>query len=134
MEPIVFLKYVRRQNVKISSEFENLKELEFMIHNLKSVQPDGSRHGSGYHSDISDKLILLERKRAAVAGCISNHLEAWEKAEKIINCVEKERGKLILYYRFILGYTWEIISKKLGISENQLLRIQKEAFQEIARF
>lgn len=134
MEPIAFLKCVQRENLRISNEFENLKEIEFMIHNVKSVQWEGARHGGGYHSDTSDKLILLERKREALTRRITKHIEMLEKAENIIDCVGEEREKLVLYYRFISGYPWETIARKLKICENQLYRIQAKAFKKIAGF
>ena len=132
MEPIAFLKYVRRQDVQISSEFDDLKELESMIYSVRSVQWEGTRHAQGYHGDISDKLILLERKRAAVAGRIASHLEAWERAERIIERAGDERARLLLYYRFILGYPWDKIQKRLGIAASQVHCIKRDALRAVA--
>lgn len=134
MEPIAFLEFVRRQNVQVSSEFDDLKELEAMIYSVRSPQWGEARHAGGYRGDISDKLILLERKREALTRRITSHIEMLEKAENIIGCIGEERGKLVLYYRFILGYSWETIARKLKICENQLYRIQAKAFKKIAGF
>ena len=131
MEPIAFLEFVRRQNVQVSSEFDDLKELEAMIYSVRSPQWGEARHAGGYRGDISDKLILLERKRAAVAGRISSHLETWEKAERVIEHASDERERLLLYYRFILGYPWERIRKKLGLAASRIHKVKRAALRAV---
>ena len=46
-----------------------------------------------------------------------------------VNKVEDFNERMVLRYRYILNYTWEQISEKMGYSTRQVIRIHGEALK-----
>ena len=61
-------------------------------------------------------------------------VEAREKAERIIDYASDERARLLLFYRFILGYPWDKIQKRLGIAASQVHCIKRGALRAVAAY
>lgn len=123
-------RYLRRGyriNLEIESKKEVLEELKANLDGIKAIQASEKVQGGDIPSDNAmfnriNKLMEVEKDLASLYDI---QVELNEK----INKVEDFNERMVLRYRYILNYTWEQISEKMGYSTRQVIRIHGEALK-----
>lgn len=123
-------RYLRRGyriNLEIESKKEVLEELKANLDGIKAIQLTEKVQGGDIPSDNTmfnriNKLMEVEKDLASLYDI---QVELNEKVNKVENFNER----MVLRYRYILNYTWEQISEKMGYSTRQVIRIQGEALK-----
>lgn len=124
-------RYLRRGcriNLEIESKKEVLEELKANLDGIKAIQFSEKVQGGDIPNDDNamfnriNKLMEVEKDLASL---YDTQVELNEK----INKVEDFNERMVLRYRYILNYTWEQISVKMGYSTRQVIRIHGEALK-----
>lgn len=123
-------RYLRRGyriNLEIESKKEVLEELKANLDGIKAIHFSEKVQGGDISSDNAmfnriNKLMEVEKDLASL---YDTQVELNEK----INKVEDFNERMVLRYRYILNYTWEQISVKMGYSTRQVIRIHGEALK-----
>lgn len=117
-----------RINLEIESKKEVLEELKANLDGIKAIQFSEKVQGGDIPNDDNamfnriNKLMEVEKDLASL---YDTQVELNEK----INKVEDFNERMVLRYRYILNYTWEQISVKMGYSTRQVIRIHGEALK-----
>ena len=115
-------------NLEIESKKEVLEELKANLDGIKAIQFSEKVQGGDIPNDDNamfnriNKLMEVEKDLASL---YDTQIELNEK----INKVEDFNERMVLRYRYILNYTWEQISVKMGYSTRQVIRIHGEALK-----
>ena len=122
-----YLKRGYRINLEIESKKEVLEELKANLDGIKAIQLTEKFQGGDTSSDNAmfnriNKLMEVEKDLASLYDI---QVELNEKVNKVENFNER----MVLRYRYILNYTWEQISEKMGYSTRQVIRIHGEALK-----
>lgn len=122
-----YLKRGYRINLEIESKKEVLEELKANLAGIKAIQLTEKVQGGDIPSDNAmfnriNKLMEVEKDLASLYDI---QVELNEKVNKVENFNER----MVLRYRYILNYTWEQISEKMGYSTRQVIRIHGEALK-----
>lgn len=122
-----YLKKGYRINLEIEAKKEVLKELKANLDGIKSVKFSEKVQGGDILGDNAmfnriNKLMEIEKDLAKLYDI---QVELNDK----INKVEDFNERMVLRYRYILNYTWEQISEKMGYSSRQVIRIHGEALK-----
>lgn len=122
-----YLKRGYRINLEIESKKEVLEELKANLDGIKTIQLTEKVQGGDTPSDNAmfnriNKLMEVEKDLASLYDI---QVELNEK----VNKVEDFNERMVLRYRYILNYTWEQISEKMGYSTRQVIRIHGEALK-----
>lgn len=81
---------------------------------------------------LDQMLIKLESLEEQIIKEIDKLVDLKIKAKKAIECLEDERYKLVLEYRYINCFYWEEIAFKLGYEKRYLLKLHREAINEFS--
>lgn len=122
-----YLKKGYRINLEIEAKKEVLKELKANLDGIKSIKFSEKVQGGDIPGDNAmfnriNKLMEIEKDLAKLYDI---QVELNDK----INKVEDFNERMVLRYRYILNYTWEQISEKMGYSSRQVIRIHGEALK-----
>lgn len=122
-----YLRKGYRINLEIESKKEVLEELKTNLDGIKAIQFSEKVQGGDIPSDNAmfnriNKLMEVEKDLASLYDI---QVELNEK----INKVEDFNERMVLRYRYILNYTWEQISEKMGYSIVNTHRIHKRAIE-----
>lgn len=122
-----YLKKGYRINLEIEAKKEVLKELKANLDGIKSIKFSEKVQGGDILGDNAmfnriNKLMEIEKDLAKLYDI---QVELNDK----INKVEDFNERMVLRYRYILNYTWEQISEKMGYSTRQVIRIHGEALK-----
>ncbi len=135
MEPIEFFENVRRQRRQVLNQLEELEECSMQARSVHGVTwGEMARHGVGVHGELSDKLIRIEEKRAAVAALISRTVETMERAARLIEHISNVRVQTVFYYRYMLGYPWREVMKILGMKGGRIHSMKRQGLKEIENY
>lgn len=104
----------------------NVAERE-VAYSLDAISDTVSLYDPVYNKN-GDELLLMDKIED-----VKCHEENWTEKVAIKEAFENldEREKKIIKYRYFLGKTQTEISKKVGISQAQVSRIEKEALSQI---
>lgn len=115
-------------NLEIESKKEVLEELKANLDGIKAIQFSEKVQGGDIPNDdnaMFNRINKLMEVGKDLASLYDTQIELNEK----INKVEDFNERMVLRYRYILNYTWEQISVKMGYSTRQVIRIHGEALK-----
>lgn len=72
-------------------------------------------------NELKQKVICYRYKKVKIC------LELYDKIETL----EDEQEKRLLKYRYIRGYTWDVIADKMGYSVRQVFNIHSKALKTL---
>lgn len=127
MDKKSYLKKGYRINLEIEAKKEVLKELKANLDGIKSVKFSEKVQGGDILGDNAifnriNKIIEIEKDLARL-------YDIQVELNENINRVEDFNERMVLRYRYILNYTWEHISEKMGYSIMNTYRIHKRAIE-----
>lgn len=127
MDKKSYLRRGYRINLEIESKKEVLEELKANLDGIKAIQLSEKVQGGNIPSDNAmfnriNKLMEVEKDLASL-------YDIQVELNENINKVEDFNERMVLRYRYILNYTWEQISEKMGYSTRQVIRIHGEALK-----
>ena len=89
---------------------------------------DGMPHGST-QSDLSDYVAELDSLERKLVEERYRRVLAYKEIVRRIKSLESENEKDVLFYRYIAGYDWPEIARKLRYSERQVHRFHGKALE-----
>lgn len=89
---------------------------------------DGMPHGSN-QSDLSDYVAELDSLERKLVEERYRRVLAYKEIVRRIKSLESENEKDVLFYRYIAGYDWPEIARKLRYSERQVHRFHGKALE-----
>lgn len=90
------------------------------------------RGGSGNSDKIGEVLCKVERLEGKYLDKYNQLLQEREKIEDAIAPLESKE-RLLIRYRYIYGYSWEVISEKLKYSIDNVYKLHGKILQKIAK-
>ncbi len=130
MTPKEYLLRYRQLANQIDSKTERVKELREKATNISISM--GERVQS---SAVGDKTALIvERYLLLESEIIADLDELGQKQSEILTVIESltdETQKTMLQYRYINGYTLEVIAIKMNYSYMQICRIHGKALEKV---
>ena len=115
--------HVRRIR-RIETEFAELRLMKIS----GSGNMDGMPHGSN-QSDLSDYVAELDSLERKLVEERYRRVLAYKEIVRRIKSLESENEKDVLFYRYIAGYDWPEIARKLRYSERQVHRFHGKALE-----
>jgi len=88
-------------------------------------------HGSGSGLGIDDCVCEMDELDQELLGKIYQAIQTQCAIENAINCVEDDRLRLILSYRYIDGMKWENICYEANYSWQWVHKLHKKALETI---
>lgn len=128
-----FLESARCARLKANDWKEELAMIESDMSGLRSAGVGGLGVQNNTRRDLSDTLILFERKREKAIAEIRAMAELQEQAEALIHSIQYGPWERILFHRYILGETWEKVAEKTYFSSWQAAsRAARSALKKLA--
>ncbi|PPK77537.1 hypothetical protein BXY41_11676 [Lacrimispora xylanisolvens] len=75
-------------------------------------------------NDLKQKVICYRYQKVKIC------LELYDKIENM----EDEQEKRLMKYRYIRGYTWDVIADKMGYSVRQIFNIHNKSLSSVNHF
>lgn len=107
------------------------EQLEELRHNRMSPScmiGDGMPHGNEI-SDLSDYAVMVDELDREIKACRYKRIRAYQEVRTAIECMEDEREKDLLTYRYIKGYGWERIAVEMKYTWQHLHKIHSVALK-----
>lgn len=102
-----FLESARCARLKANDWTEELAMIESDMSGLRSAGVGGLGVQNNTRRDLSDTLILFERKREKAIAEIRAMAELQEQAEALIHSIQYGPWERLFFRRYILGETWK---------------------------
>ena len=114
-------------NLEIESKKEVIEELRASLDGLKGIKVTEKVQGKSISGD--DKFVNKLNKILEMEKEIDRLKDFKFELSEAIDRVENVLERTLLRYRYILGFTWEEISEKMGYSLRQVIRIHRKALK-----
>ena len=129
--------YLKRYRAALIAEKQIAEEIEAL--RLNTMLPsarngDGMPHGSGGERDLSDYMASLDKLTRKLYTQMDKRIAIRMEITQAIESMACEPEKVLLRYRYILGYRWEDIGKKMHYSESGVLKLHGQALKNFQIF
>lgn len=96
---------------------------------IQMVQKEMNIHGHDKKyvsalNELKQKIVYYRYQKVNICA------ELYDKIETL----EDEQEKRLLKYRYIRGYTWDVIADKMGYSVRQIFNIHNKAFLNFEQY
>ena len=126
-----FLESARCARLKANDWKEELAMIESDISGLRSAGVGGLGVQNNTRRDLSDTLILFERKREKAIAEIRAMAELQEQAEELIHSIKYEPWEKLFFRHFVLGETWEKAAVKVYISPGGAYKAVSKVYKQL---
>ena len=117
---------------KINFDLKEIHNLRIMADRLAAYgmgdRVQNSNNGKALFETAIDRIIELEAK---INEEVDELLQKKAAVREAINSVSDDTLKMVLYYRYLLGYSIEFISNEMGVNERTVYRSLAKAKTEI---
>lgn len=131
-QKINFLKKYKLLDQEINRLFYEIDQQRALLGKLTGQMDDMPKNGGSIYRmpdiDRINRIIDLEIKLGAK---IDERLDLREKIEKLFEAVENDTERLLLYYRYIDGRTFEWIASTMGYHWRYIHKIHVRALSKI---
>lgn len=126
-----FLESARCARLKANDWKEELAMIESDMSGLRSAGVGGLGVQNNTRRDLSDTLILFERKREKAIAEIRAMAELQEQAEELIHSIKYEPWEKLFFRHFVLGETWEKAAVKVYISPGGAYKAVSKVYKQL---
>lgn len=123
--------YLRRYQSALMAErelAEEIDELRTSVMLPSSGMGDGMPRGSG-GGDLSGYMVKLDRLQADLMNQLDKRAVIRKEIVAAIEAMTKEPEKVLLRYRYIMGYRWEMIADKMHYSLRSVYELHGSALK-----
>lgn len=110
-----------------------LEEFYSLIGGLTAIRYDKDRVQTSLEDVLSKNMAQLDEMQRRLNELRSQVPVVMESVTGLINKLEDEKGKTILYYRFISNVKFDVIANKMGYSRQNIYRIYGESIKNLER-
>jgi len=110
-----------------------LEEFYSLIGGLTAIRYDKDRVQTSLEDVLSKNMAQLDEMQRRLNELRSQVPVVMESVTGLINKLEDEKGKTILYYRFISNVKFDDIANKMGYSRQNIYRIYGESIKNLER-
>lgn len=126
-----FLESARCARLKANDWKEELAMIESDISGLRSAGVGGLGVQNNTRRDLSDTLILFERKREKAIAEIRAMAELQEQAEALIHSIQYGPWERLFFRRYILGETWEKAADETYFSQSGAMLAAGKVYKQL---
>lgn len=126
-----FLESARCARLKANDWTEELAMIESDMSGLRSAGVGGLGVQNNTRRDLSDTLILFERKREKAIAEIRAMAELQEQAEALIHSIQYGPWERLFFRRYILGETWEKVADKTYFSQRGAMLAAGKVYKQL---
>lgn len=123
--------YLRRYQSALMAErelAEEIDELRASVMLPSSGMGDGMPRGSG-GGDLSGYMVKLDKLQADLLEQLDKRAVIRKEIVAAIEVMAKEPEKVLLRYRYIMGYRWEVIADKMHYSLRNVYELHGTALR-----
>ncbi|MBQ6215226.1 MAG: sigma-70 family RNA polymerase sigma factor [Oscillospiraceae bacterium] len=117
---------------RINFHLKEIHNLRIMADRLAAYgmgeRVQNSNNGKALFETAIDRIIELEDK---INEEVDELLQKKAAVREAVDSVSNEQLKMVLYYRYLLGYSVEAIANELGVNERTVYRSLAKAKTEI---
>lgn len=126
-----FLEMVREKRNKVRRMEEALAEKTARAESVTGLSL-GEKVQTSNKATIDAMLAAIEEERKRLADAQKELEDVTEKAKALINTIrDDEIAWQILWHRYILGETWNVIAKRMNYSRWTVMRLADEGIAKI---
>lgn len=118
---------------KIQRAQMEINEFYSLIGGLTAIRYDTDRVQTSLEDVLSKNMAQLDEMQRRLNELRSQVPVVMESVTGLINKLEDEKGKTILYYRFISNVKFDVIANKMGYSRQNIYRIYGESIKNLER-
>lgn len=126
-----FLESARCARLKANDWKEELAMIESDMSGLRSAGVGGLGVQNNTRRDLSDTLILFERKREKAIAEIRAMAELQEQAEALIHSIQYGPWERLFFRRYILGETWEKAADETYFSQSGAMLAAGKVYKQL---
>lgn len=126
-----FLESARCARLKANDWKEELAMIESDISGLRSAGVGGLGVQNNTRRDLSDTLILFERKREKAIAEIRAMAMLQEQAEALIHSIQYGPWERLFFRRYILGETWEKAADETYFSQRGAMLAAGKVYKQL---
>lgn len=126
-----FLESARCARLKANDWKEELAMIESDMSGLRSAGVGGLGVQNNTRRDLSDTLILFERKREKAIAEIRAMAELQEQAEALIHSIQYGPWERLFFRRYILGETWEKAADETYFSQRGAMLAAGKVYKQL---
>lgn len=126
-----FLESARCARLKANDWKEELAMIESDMSGLRSAGVGGLGVQNNTRRDLSDTLILFERKREKAIAEIRAMAELQEQAEALIHSIQYGPWERLFFRRYILGETWEKAADETCFSQRGAMLAAGKVYKQL---
>lgn len=126
-----FLESARCARLKANDWKEELAMIESDISGLRSAGVGGLGVQNNTRRDLSDTLILFERKREKAIAEIRAMAMLQEQAEALIHSIQYGPWERLFFRRYILGETWEKAADETYFSQSGAMLAAGKVYKQL---
>lgn len=126
-----FLESARCARLKANDWKEELAMIESDMSGLRSAGVGGLGVQNNTRRDLSDTLILFERKREKAIAEIRAMAMLQEQAEGLIHSIQYGPWERLFFRRYILGETWEKAADETYFSQRGAMLAAGKVYKQL---
>ena len=88
--------------------------------------------GGGNHDKVGDAVVKIADLRTEINRQIDYYVDLQEEANALLNKLQNNVHYTILYRRYMLGDSWEVIAEEIGTGVRQAQNLQGNALVALA--
>lgn len=122
-----YLQAIRDRHRRYLSVQRELEECRVRIHQVNGQRYEKDKISGGTHSDISDKLLLVEKYKEMVTREHEELIIMRIEARRLIDMIKNDDEKTILREWYLNRRSYRAISRIIRISRNNITKTKEAA-------
>lgn len=127
-----FLRSVREQDRLLRAYEQELEDLRRRAYNLSSPKL-GDKIQSNHLATLDEIVDKLDSQIEKVNAAWDELIDKRDKAKALIDKVEDESGRCVLYRYYILGQTWELIAVETNYTIRWVYKLHGKTLQDLEK-
>lgn len=127
---------------KTTKELRNVRcKIEFIENEYVNIKSPGLKEpGGGYHGNISVLGLKIDKYDKELQDARNEELrlekqatEQYDETDSMINQLEDEDEKIVLYQKYIMMKTWKEIIDYMPYEQSSVFRLHKNALKKLKK-
>lgn len=127
-----FLRSVREQDRLLRAYEQELEDLRHRAYNISSPKL-GDKIQSNHLATLDEIVDKLDSQIEKVNAAWDELIDKRDKAKALIDKVEDESGRCVLYRYYILGQTWELIAVETNYTIRWVYKLHGKTLQDLEK-
>lgn len=129
-----YLMQLRTLDNQLINKCEEVQKLEDMLTSINAASGDADKVKSSISQDkFGDTVAKIVDLQNEIKEEVNTLVEKTDEIKNVINKVEDQDLRNLLYQRYILGHKWEKIAVNMHLSYRHTLRLHGLGLQEIEK-